>query len=552
RWTSAIPFRLADVDVAVIDAASGALSAEIRGVGTHVGNAVYDPASARLLVVNTDSQNFTRFEPNLRGRFMRTRVSSVNPSDGSSTPFDLNPHIDYSNSAGTDAERAQSLGLPSDIARSADGTLYVAAQGSAKVGVMDAAGAVRSRISVGQGPTGLALDESRSRLYVLNRFEETLSVVDTQSRGELTRLSVGFNPEPAEVRDGRRFLYDTSLSAHGDVSCASCHPGGHRDGLVWDLGNPQGTIDVINNPGAGSNIVVIPLLTTANYHPMKGPMMTQSLRGILETGLLHWRGDRNNFAAFNPAFQSLLGAPRQLDAGEMQAYENFVRTLAYPPNPNQNLNRTFPTTTPTGANAERGRQLFTTARLDAGVQTCSACHSLTNGTNGFLIDGLLLQESQSLKVPQLRGLYQKVGADNAPGEKLTSFGFTHDGASDNLVTFLRSPVFTFASDNDRRDVAQYLLSFDTGVAPVVGAQVTVNAENRNTQAVLDRVNLLAGQVLANNCDLVVRGVYKGEHRAFLYAKLTDKFETDRAGEPQVTRQELLDAAASGGELTFTG
>ena len=126
RWTSAIPFRLADVDVAVIDAASGAVSSELRGVGTQMGNAVYDPAASRLLVVNTDSASFTRFEPNLRGRFMKTRVSSVDPAGGAPTPFDLNPHINYSDPAGSDAERAQSLGLPSDIARASDGTLYVA------------------------------------------------------------------------------------------------------------------------------------------------------------------------------------------------------------------------------------------------------------------------------------------------------------------------------------------------------------------------------------------------------------------------------------------
>ena len=551
RWTSAIPFRLADVDVAVIDAASATLSAELRGVGTQVGNAVYDPASARLLVVNTDAQNFTRFEPNLRGRFMRTRVSSVDPAGGAPTPFDLNPHINYDDPAGSDAERAQSLGLPSDIARASDGTLYVAALGSARVGVLSAAGAVQARVGVGQGPTGLALDEPRARLYVLNRFEQTVSVVDTQARGELTRVAVGFNPEPAEVREGRRFLYDTTFSAHGDVSCASCHPSGHRDGLVWDLGNPQGQLDVVRNPGAGSNVVIFPLLTTASYHPMKGPMMTQSLRGILETGLLHWRGDRSNFAAFNPAFTGLLGSPRPLSGEEMQAYENFVRTLAYPPNPNQNRNRTMPTAAPNGANAERGRQLFGTARLDGGVATCAACHSGATGTNGFLIDALLLQEPQAMKVPQLRGLYEKVGAENAPGEKLTSFGFAHDGAFDNLVTFLRSPVFTFASDADRRDVAQFLLSFDTGVPPAVGLQVTAAADNVGSPAVLERINLLAGQVLANNCDLVVRGLFKGEHRAFLYSKLTDKFETDRAGEAQVSRQELLDAAAQGG-LTFTG
>ena len=552
RWTSALPFRLADVDVAVIDAASLTVSSEIRRVGTLIGNAVYDPEASRLLVANTDSGNMTRFEPNLRGRFMLTRLSGVDPATGASTHFNLNPHIDPANPDGTDAERALSLGLPSDVARASDGTLYVGALGSAKVGVLDASGAVVSRVGVGQGPTGLALDEARSRLYVLNRFEQTVSVVDTRARGETARVPVGFNPEPTEVREGRRFLYDASLSAHGDVSCASCHPGGHRDGMVWDLGNPQGQIDVVSNPGAGSNIVILPLLGTANFHPMKGPMMTQSLRGILETGLLHWRGDRPSFAAFNPAFTGLLGSPRQLDDAEMNAFREFVRTLSYPPNPFQNLNRTFPTTSPSGANAERGRQLFNTARLDGGVQTCAACHQLPTGTNNFLIDAVLLQEPQPFKVPQLRGLYQKTGASKTPGEQITSFGFAHDGTFDSLVSFLRAPVFTFPNgDADRRDVAQFLLSLDTGVAPAVGVQVTAGAENRNSAAVLERINLLAGQALANNCDLVVRGIYRGEHRGFLYDKLTQKFETDRAGEPQVSRQELLDAAGAGGELTFT-
>ncbi|HEX8338674.1 MAG TPA: carboxypeptidase regulatory-like domain-containing protein [Pyrinomonadaceae bacterium] len=552
RWTPAIPFRLADVDVAVIDAASVSVSAELRGVGTQIGNAVYDPAAARLLVVNTDAQNFTRFEPNLRGRFMRTRVSSVNPANGASAPFDLNPHINYDDPAGSDAERAQSLGLPSDVARASDGTLYVAALGSGRVGVLSAAGAVVSRVEVGQGPTGLALDERRARLYVLNRFEQTVSVVDTAARGELTRVAVGFNPEPPEVREGRRFLYDTSNSAHGDVSCASCHPGGHRDGLVWDLGDPQGRIDSINNP-AGAGSLFVRLNPVSNFHPMKGPMMTQSLRGIFDSRLMHWRGDRNDLGEFNPAFTNLLGRPRLLSDAEMQSFQAFARTLVYPPNPLSNLDGSLPTNLPgPGGNAQRGFVIFNGSKTVLGVESCGVCHELAVGTNSSLIPSLLLQEPQDFKTPQLRGLYQKTGMENTPGEKLTAFGFTHDGAVDNLMTFLRNPLFTFPNDTDRRDLAAFLLSLGTGLPPILGAQATVNAENKGAPEVLARLNLLTTQAGANFCELVVRGIYKGEHRSFLYERLSQKFDTDRAGEPRVSRQELLDAAGAGGELTFTG
>ncbi|HEX8293841.1 MAG TPA: hypothetical protein VF570_18900, partial [Pyrinomonadaceae bacterium] len=490
--------------------------------------------------------------PNLRGRFMKTRVSSVDPAGGAPTPFDLNPHIDYDDPAGSDAERAQSLGLPSDIARASDGTLYVAALGSARVGVLAPTGAVEARLPVGEGPTGLALDEARARLYVLNRFEQTVSVVDTAARGELTRVPVGFNPEPAEVREGRRFLYDASNSAHGDVSCASCHPGGHRDGLAWDLGDPRGDIDTISNP-AGAGSLFIRLNPISNFHPMKGPMTTQSLRGVFDSRLMHWRGDRNHLGEFNPAFTGLLGRPRLLSDAEMQSFQAFVRTLVYPPNPLMELDGSMSTSVPgQGGNAQRGFVIFNGSRTVLGVEMCGSCHELPAGTNSSLIPSLLLHEPQDFKTPQLRGLYQKLGMENTPGEKLTAFGFTHDGSVDSLLTFLRSQLFTFPNDTDRRDLVAFLLSFNTGVPPILGVQATVNAENRGAPEVAARLDLFAAQVLRNQCDLVVRGIYRGEHRGFLYDKLSQRFDTDRAGEPRVSRQELLDAAGAGGELTFTG
>jgi len=377
--------------------------------------------------------------------------------------------------------------------------------------------------------------------------------VDTAARGELTRVSVGFNPEPPEVREGRRFLYDASNSAHGDVSCASCHPGGHRDGMVWDLGDPQGKIDTINNP-AGLGSLFIRLNPVSNFHPMKGPMMTQSLRGIFDSRLMHWRGDRNNLGEFNPAFTNLLGRPQLLTDAEMQSFQAFVRTLSYPPNPFLNLDSSLRTFVPeVSGNAQRGSLIFNgDQKTVLGVESCGVCHELTSGTNSSLVPASLLQGPQDFKTPQLRGLYQKLGMENTPGEKLTAFGFTHDGTFDNLVAFLRNPLFTFRNDQDRRDVVAFLLSLHGHAPPSVGVQATVNAENKNSPEMTARLNLLTAQGSANFCELVVRGIYKGEHRSFILDRLTLKFDTDRAGEPRVSRQELLDAVGAGGELTFMG
>ena len=544
KWSQFIPSTLADVDLVVIDATGPlpAIEKEVRAVGTQVGNAVLDAEAGRLYVVNTEAHNEIRFEPNLRGRFLSTRVSVINLSTSDVSAVDLNPHINRDEPEGSDTERADSLALPADIARSSDGTLYVAATGSAKVGVLNQSGKVKARISVGQGPTGLAIDEGRERLYVLNRFDESVSVVSLGAQAEIARVGVGFNPEPEIVRQGRRFLYDGSLSAHGDLACASCHFNGHRDGLAWDLGDPKGKMQTSGG------------LLSSTFHPMKGPMTTQSLRGIIGEEPLHWRGDRSALDDFNSAFISLLGGTRELTPDELSAFKAFARTLTYPPNPLQNLDRTFPNPA-TGPSAERGRQLFNNARLDAGVLTCNACHTaqpgFQSGTNRLIIPGLLLQESQDFKVPQLRGLYQKLGKSGAGGEQLAGFGFIHDGSVDTLMDFLRLPVFTFRNDTDRRDVEAFVMAFDSGIAPAVGLQVTVNGENKISPTVTERISLLMAEADRGNCDLVVKGIYASGGRGFVYVG-NGMFQPDRQSESSVSWQTLVQAAGKGSELTFTG
>jgi YVTN family beta-propeller protein len=552
-WNTFIPYTLADVDVVVINSSGASLpsavSQQVSGVGTHLGNMAFDPGQGRLLVANLDDINQVRFEPNLRGRFQGNRITILgNAANGtptvSSTP-DLNPHVDL-NGAGSDGERAQSLAMPADLVRKSDGTYFIAATSSARVGVLGSNGVVTDRIAVGKGPTGLALDEPRHSLYVLNRFDQTISVVDTDAKSQTSSVAIGRNPESASVKNGRSFLYDANFSAHGTVSCASCHLNGHRDGMVWDLGNPQGSVDPVN--------VFFPpnLNGTDNLHPMKGPMMTQSLRGIIGNEPLHWRGDRAGLESFNGAFVSLLGGPRQLTTQEMADFKSFVQSLKYPPNPNQSQSRTPNEFT-------GGFSFFSFEKLDGGMVNCSDCHLVTNfqpGTDNKITPSLALQEPQSVKVPQLRGLYQKVGLDrtqNSP--QITGFGLTHDGTFDTLFNFMKAPQFLFnvdpaTADSWRRAMEDMLLRLDTGTPPAIGLMVTVDASNRSSGIVLSRINLLMSQAQQNNCDLIVHGLYGGTPRSFLFSGTT--FLPDSLLEPPASLQTLLNSAGARAELTFLG
>jgi YVTN family beta-propeller protein len=555
NWNAFLPFTLADVDLAVIDASSASLpstvAAQVSNIGTHIGNMAFDSAQGRLIVANLEDINQVRFEPNLRGRFQHSRVAVLNNA-ANGTPAlastsDLNSHVDFGNPAGSDAERALSLALPADIVRKSDGTFYVAATSSGRVGVLSSNGDVTDRIAVGQGPTGLALDESRTRLYVLNRFAQTISVVDTNSKSQVLEIAVGFNPEPSSVTNGRRLLYDASLSAHGTVSCASCHLNGHRDGMAWDLGNPQGTVDIVP---------LVPFGTAVD-HPMKGPMTTQSLRGITANTPLHWRGDRATLTNFNPAFVSLLGSQNQLSAQDMAAFETFVSTLVYPPNPNQGATRQ-----PNEFNI--GSSFFIFNKLDGGQPngiSCSTCHTITNfapGTNNTIIPKEALQEPQPFKVPQLRGLYQKVGiVRTATAPQITGFGLIHDGTFDTLFNFMKAPQFNFAeagseatADSWRRDMEQLMLRLDTGTPPAIGLMTTVDATNKSDFAITNRINILMQQSQAGNIDLVVHGIYGGRPRGFLFTGT--QFQPDSLSEATVTLQQLLASANTRAELTFVG
>ncbi len=557
-WTAHIPYTLADTDVVVFDASGPGTSApkigETRGVGTHVGNMAFDAAAQRLFVANLNDINHVRFEPVLKGRFQASRVSILNAAGSTpviTTTTDLNSHVDFNNEAGSPSERALSLALPADVARQADGTVYVAATSSAKVGVLSSAGAVTQRINVGQGPTGLAIDETRQKLYVLNRFDQTISVVDTVSKSQVSQVGIGFNPEPASVRDGRRFLYDAStLSSHGTVSCASCHLNGHRDGVAWDLGNPLGSLDPVSTflpPGTVGN---------DNLHPMKGPMVTQTLRGIIGNEPFHWRGDRVNLEAFNGAFVGLLGG-NLLTTPEMAAFKAFVQSLTYPPNPNQFANPRLPSSN----GFFEFNRLFGPPNPSGGTINCSQCHVIRDfaiGSDNRITPSGPLNGSQSVKVTQFRGSYQKVGMSKTPGEKITGFGFTHDGSFDTLFNFQKAPQFNFGTaggeataDSWRQSIEQMILTFDTGTAPAVGMMVTADASNKSSGPVQQRIFLLEQQAAAGNIDLVVRGLNFGSPRTFLRLS-NGTYQPDSQSEAPVSRSTLLNAVGTGNELTFIG
>jgi YVTN family beta-propeller protein len=536
-WSPAIGYTMPDNDVLAIDASSLGVIDVWNGVGTHLFDLAVNPVSGHLLVTNQEAHNEVRFEPNLNGVFADTRVGILS-SGGQVDLHDLNPHVNRG-LPGDPGTRALSVSMPLGLVVSDDGSrVYVSSFGSAKIAVLDDQGSTLRRISTGGGPAGMAL--AGDRLYVLERFENDLAWIDLQTDA-VQRISLGYDPTPADVRDGRAVFYDAANSRYGDLSCATCHLFGGMDNLAWDLGDPTG--EMTPPPPAADPLNQIP-----DFHPMKGPMTTQSLQGLSGTEPLHWRGDREQLSDFNGAFTSLLGADAELDPGEMALFESFVFSLRYPPNPFRELDGSLPASL-NGANPGNGEQLYLNGNLVGGLD-CVSCHTLPTGENGLIIPANALQEDEAKVVPQLRNMYEKTRFDDQAVSTVRGFGFTHDGAVDDLFTFLDFPGFTFQSDADQRDVEAFLLAFDTGTHPGVGAQWS--ATGTSDPAGEARLSVLQTAADLGQIDLIAKGTDSGgTPMGWTYAG-GQTWASSRAADPLASTAQLLASAGPGTEITFTG
>lgn len=600
-----VKFDLPDRDVFTLDANANPPrlinERTYSGVGTVLYNMAVNPVSGKIYVSNTEARNEVRFEgpgdfagSTVQGHNVENRISVLS-ANGSVNPVHLNKHIDRSAAFGPvdNPTNKKSLALPQQMVVSKDGkTLYVAALGSSKVGRYRTAElendtfvpSENDQVKLsGGGPTGLVLDDKGEKLYVLNRFNNTISTVDTRSFSETSAVAM-YNPEPESVTRGRRFLYDASFSStFGDQACATCHVYGDFDSLAWDLGNPDAPVEADPNEYVGGTFV------PKTFHPMKGPMTTQSLRGMANHGSMHWRGDRTGakthpsaepdsgtfdelaaFKQFNPAFVSLLGRDAEIPEQNMQAFSDFIMQLNYPPNPIRALDNSLTADQQDALEFWTGTISFTLT----GDFTCNDCHRIDAEAGFFGANGLssFPNETQNFKIPHLRNMYQKVGmfgnasiptvnpGDNEHmGEQVRGFGYIHDGSFDTLFRFNNVTDFTQTPENPhatpvspegmamRRKLESLMLAMDSNLAPVVGQQVTLSG--KGSAATRARIALLQDRAEAGDCDLTVKASLQGREAGLLYVG-NDRYRLDRRSTAPI-RGEAVRALAGSREITYT-
>ncbi len=285
---------------------------------------------------------------------------------------------------------------------------------------------VAARIPVGVAPKGLALSPDGSRLYVANRNDDTISVVDTAARKVVRTIALGAPAQLSAERRGERLFFSARFGFQGHFGCANCHLEATFDGAQWDL-EPDGFgKDIVDN---------------------------RLLEDVKDTAPFKWNGGNPDLETeCGPRTEKFFFRSQSYSRDELEDLVAFIKALPLRPNryrlPNGDL-------TPS---QERGKAIFERTRGKNGQpipenNQCPVCHSGAHYTNQQLADvgsGKWTDRSPLFDVPQLNNI-----ALTAP--------YLHDGSARSLeeIWTVFNPKDTHGLTNDLQkdelnDLIEYL------------------------------------------------------------------------------------------------
>lgn len=245
------------------------------------------------------------------------------------------------------------------------------------------------RWSVPSGPVGIALDEAHGRAIVWSQFAHaitTLAIGDGSDTPRPFALSSTTIPRTtrasAKLERGRALFHatgDDRVSSDGRA-CASCHPDGRDDTLVWS--SPNG--------------------------PRQTPMLAGRLSGAAPYG---WNGDAADLSTHLVQTFKRLGG-KGITGDDKNALMAYVGSLHAPP----------ARKIKDASSVERGLAIFRSPQAE-----CSSCH----GEGGDLPDGVS-HDVKSRAGADLRAKFDTPSLRFVSG----SAPYFHDGRYKDLHTLL--------------------------------------------------------------------------------------------------------------------
>jgi len=218
---------------------------------------------------------------------------------------------------------------------------------------------VVARVSVGHDPRGLTLSRDGRKLFVANRLDDTISVIDTRGNRVAQTIKLEGPKTISSMRHGEQAFYTSRHSFQGQIGCATCHIDSTFDGITWDL-EPDGFgRDIVDN---------------------------KMLEDIKDTEPYKWNGGNPSIPVeCGPRTEKYFWRSENFDNLTLSDLAVYIRAL--PPRPNR-WRLAGHEQTPA---QERGEALFNRSIDKFGKpieehNRCSYCHSGPKGTNQKLFD----------------------------------------------------------------------------------------------------------------------------------------------------------------------
>ena len=270
------------------------------------------------------------------------------------------------------------------------------------------------RIPVGKNPRGMTLSPDGKRLYVANRMDDNLSLIDTVTDTVISTINLGGSKPVTPRREGEQIFYSARYAFQGQFGCANCHIDGTFDGLQWDL-EPDGFgKDIVDN---------------------------RSIESLSGTEPFKWNGSNPNLTTeCGPRTAMYFYRSQSYDNQELARLVTFV--LSIPLRPNRYR---LPDGQLTAAQA-RGKEIFRRMRFKSGRpiprhNQCTYCHSgprFTNQKLAYVGTTKATDNGEMLDVPHLTNV-----AYSPP--------YLHDGSARTL-----EDLWTVFNPNDAHGVTSDL------------------------------------------------------------------------------------------------
>ncbi len=271
--------KVPDRDLFVFDTETDKLIETVDTLGTLLYGLTVD-SKGRVFVAQTDARNDANGRSGtkkhglaeLENRAFLNQITQVGFVDGKAQKpqfFELEPLPPMHPAEGEGLATPFAIEVSSD-----DKVLVCSAAGSDIVFTVDAeSGKILGRVEVGAVPRGISLvhgeDGELDKAWVHNAVDNSISQLDLTDVAEpkLTCTVALEDPTLPAVKRGRIAFNTAAASTTRTFSCASCHPDGHTDQLLWVLKTPVVT--------GGSQIM---------------PRSTMPIRGLRDTAPFHWDG----------------------------------------------------------------------------------------------------------------------------------------------------------------------------------------------------------------------------------------------------------------------